>query len=134
VIPTLVDSNVLLDVLDEDETWQAWSESAVARCAQEGDLCLNPIIYAEVSVNFATIAEVELALPEEDFRVAPHSGRGRLSRRESLRFNTGEPVVCAPRPPDFFIGAHAAVLGMRLLTRDPRRYRTYFPTVGLIAP
>lgn len=132
--PTLVDSNVLLDVIDEDRIWQAWSEEAIERCAATGDLYVNPIIYAEVSVNFATMEEVELALPEGYF--------GRLAIPTEAAFLAGK-AYCQYRRaggqrtsalPDFFIGAHALVAGMRLLTRDPKRYRTYFPTVELIAP
>lgn len=131
---TLVDSNVLLDVFERDPTWGRWSADAVGRCRDEGELCINPIIYAEVAVGFETIEQVEEALPQDDYR--------RLALPWEAAFMAGK-VFVRYRPrggartcalPDFFIGAHAAVSQLRLLTRDPKRYRTYFPTVELIAP
>lgn len=131
---TLVDSNVLLDVLSEDPKWESWSAQALERCAGDGDLCINPIIYAEVSTDFARIEEVNLALPEDFLRRLPIpmeaaflAGKAYVNYRRQ-----GGTRTCAL--PDFFIGAHAAVGEMRLLTRDATRYRTYFPTVELIAP
>lgn len=131
---TLVDSNVLLDVLTDDPTWRDWSGDALADAAEAGPLYINPVIYAEVSVRFTTVEALEDALPLHDFR------------RESLpwaaAFLAGKAFVDYRRNqgtksttlPDFFIGAHAAVAELRLLTRDVGRYRTYFPTVALIAP
>jgi hypothetical protein len=130
----LVDSSVLLDVLTEDPRWYAWSAGAVTRCADEAALAINPIIYAEVSIRFARIEELEDALEPHLFERLPlpweaaflagkcfANYRRRGGRRES-------PL------PDFYIGAHAAISGLSLLTRDAARYRTYFPTLHLIAP
>jgi predicted nucleic acid-binding protein len=134
VDPVLVDSNVLLDVFTEDPTWGEWSRQALAGAADESDLVINPIIYAEVSVGFQRVEELEDCLPEE------------YVRRESLpweaAFLAGKCFLAYRRRgglgraplPDFYIGAHAAVRGLRLLTRDAVRYRTYFPSVILIAP
>ena len=111
---TLVDSNVILDVATDDPTWGAWSLETLARVADESDLAINPLIFAEVSAGFATIEELAEVIPPEAFR-----------RRGGRR---STPLA------DFYIGAHAAVGGLRLLTRDSRRYRTYFPGVPVIAP
>jgi predicted nucleic acid-binding protein len=131
---TLVDSNVLLDILTEDATWLDWSSEALAEAAEAGPLVINPVVYAEVSVRFTTIEAIEEALPSRDYR------------RESIpweaAFLAGKVFVDYRRNkgtrsttlPDFFIGAHAAVADLDLLTRDISRYRTYFPTLSLIAP
>ena len=133
-VATLVDSNVLLDVIRADPTWLSWSAEALAHAADEGRLVINSIIYAEVSATYATVEEVDAALTrplfirsEVPWPAAFLAGRCHVEyrRRGGTRIRT---------LPDFFIGAHAAVLGMRLLTRDPSRYRTYFPTIELIAP
>lgn len=131
---TLVDSNVLLDVLTEDEIWHGWSSDALAHAAEAGPLYINPIIYAEVSVRFSRIEDLEVALPHTDFRrlalpweSAFLAGRAFLDdrRNKETRSSTLR---------DFFIGAHAAVADLTLLTRDAGRYRTYFPSVDITAP
>jgi predicted nucleic acid-binding protein len=133
-VATLVDSNVLLDVARDDPVWAGWSEDALAWAADEGPLLINPIIYAEVSASYETVEEVDAALDgtvflraEVPWPAAFLAGRCHVTyrRRGGARIRT---------LPDFFIGAHAAVLGLRLLTRDAARYRSYFPTVELIAP
>jgi predicted nucleic acid-binding protein len=130
----LVDSNVLLDVLTEDPQWSSWSAESLARCANEGALAINPIVYAEVSIRFATIEELEAALTPHLFerRALPWEAAF-LAGKCFLRYRrrggrSGSPL------PDFYIGAHAAVEEMALLTRDSARYRTYFPNLRLIAP
>lgn len=131
---TLVDSNVLLDVITEDERWFEWSSCALAGAADGGPLFINPIIYAEVSVRFSRIEEVEEALPPSDY--------GRLAMSWESAFLAGKAFLDYRRNrgtqssvlPDFFVGAHAAVAGLRLLTRNATRYRTYFPTVQLTTP
>lgn len=131
---TLVDSNVILDIVTEDPVWLDWSASALERCADEGALFINPIIYSEVSIGFKTIEEVEDALPERTFRrlhlpleAAFLAGKSFLAYRKQGGYKT-TPL------PDFFIGAQAAVMGLALLTRDAGRYRTYFPAVRVISP
>lgn len=130
----LVDSDVLLDVLTEDSKWLAWSAEALSQAAERDVLVINPIIYAEVSVRFERIEELEEAFPPT------------LFRREALPWEAGflagkcfvayRRLGGSRRSPlsDFYIGAHAAVRAMTLLTRDPTRYRTYFPTLSMIAP
>ncbi len=131
---TLVDSNVLLDILTEDPVWEGWSTDALADAADSGPIYINPIVYSEVSIRFSTVEALEAALPPRDYRREPIpwpaaflAGKVFLDYRQ----NKGTKVTTLP---DFFIGAHAAVAGLDLLTRDVGRYRTYFPTVTLIAP
>lgn len=131
---TLVDSNVLLDVLTEDPRWGEWSATALEHCANNGALFINAIIYAEVSIGFATIEELEEALPPESFeRLHLPLEAAFLAGKAFLRYRHRKGLRTSPLP-DFFIGAHAAVAGLRLLTRDGRRYRTYFPSLELVAP
>ncbi len=131
---TLVDSNVLLDVITEDESWLEWSSSALARAADEGALFINPIIYGEVSVRFSRIEDVEEALPPSDYgRLAVPWESAFLAGKAFLDYRRNRGTRSSTLP-DFFIGAHAAVADLRLLTRDATRYRTSFPTVQLTSP
>ncbi len=130
----LVDSNVLLDVATNDPTWGDWSGRALQRTADESILVINPLVYAEVSVGFAAIEDLEAALPADLYRREdlPYEA-GFLAGKCFLRYRRGGGLKRSPLP-DFYIGAHAAVAGYRLLTRDAIRYRTYFPKLALIAP
>jgi len=131
---TLVDSNVILDVLTEDPRWDAWSAAALAQAANAGPVYINPIIYAEVSIGVATIEEMEEVLPAASFPRLPIPLEAAfLAGKAFLRYRKRKGTKTTPLP-DFFIGAHAAVAGLRLLTRDSRRYRTYFPSVQITAP
>lgn len=131
---TLVDSNVLLDVLTEDATWLEWSSDALAAAAERGPLFINPIIYAEVSIRFSRIEDVEEALPPGDFRRLRLPWEAAfLAGKAFLRYRQRGGTRTATLP-DFFIGAHAAVEGLALLTRDAARYRTYFPALRVTAP
>ncbi len=131
---TLVDSNVLLDIATEDRTWYEWSAEALARAADDGLLIINAIIYAEVSIGFATIEELDDALPPVVFgrEQLPYEAAF-LAGKAFLIYRRRGGVRSRPLP-DFYVGAHAAVSRYRVLTRDARRYRTYFPTVDLLAP
>ena len=132
--PTLVDSNVIFDVAESDPTWRAWSEAAIRQCLDEGLLVINPIIYAEVSVGYRTIEEVEAVLPAQLYRREPLPyDAAFLAGKSFLAYRRRGGRRTAPLP-DFYIGAHAAVSGYRVLTRDVQRFRTYFPTVALITP
>jgi predicted nucleic acid-binding protein len=130
----LVDSNVLLDVITNDPIWSSISAEALAHFGDAEDLAINPIIYAEVSVGFSSIELVEAALPSQQFT--------RLPLPWEAAFLAGKCVLAhkrrggnRPSPlPDFYIGAHAAVSGLSLLTRDVARYRTYFPQLKLLEP
>ena len=131
---TLIDSNVLLDLLTEDPRWFAWSSRAVEEAGDHGRLFLNPIVYAEVSVGFDRIEDLEQSLPTQFFERLPLPWEaGFLAGKCFLHYRRRGGEKTSPLP-DFYIGAHAAVAGLRLLTRDPRRYRTYFPRLELIAP
>lgn len=131
---TLVDSNVILDVLTEDARWVEWSASALEETANESILVINPLIYAEVSIRFERIEDLDEALPSSLFRrdALPWES-GFLAGKCFLRYRRGGGRRRAPLP-DFYIGAHAAIAGMRLLTRDAARYRSYFPTLSIVAP
>jgi predicted nucleic acid-binding protein len=130
----LVDSNVILDVVTGDPQWGDWSSSMLARCAEGGMLVINPIIYAEVSIGFERIEELDEVLPAGSFR--------RDALPWEAAFLAGKCFLVYRRRggsrrsplPDFYIGAHAAVMDLPLLTRDPRRYRTYFPHLRILAP
>jgi hypothetical protein len=130
----LVDANVLLDVLTDDPTWFAWSAARLDVCASGGELCINPIIYAEVSVGFERIEALDEALSPEAFTRLPLPWEaGFLAGKAFLNYRKARGARTSPLP-DFYIGAHAAIEGMTLLTRDAKRYRTYFPTLELISP
>ena len=131
---TLVDSNVILDVLTEDAEWGDWSAAMLADAARSGALAINPIIYAEVSIGFQRIEDLESAIPSSLFRrdALPFEAAF-LAGKAFLQYRRRGGGRATPLP-DFYIGAHAAVAGFRLLTRDPKRYQTYFPSVELIAP
>jgi len=134
VADVLVDSNVLLDVLTEDPRWCARSASVLARLVDDGELVVNPIVYAEVSIGFDRIEDLDNALPAEAFRREPLPWEAAfLAGKCFVRYRRAGGARRAPLP-DFYIGAHAAVRGMALVTRDARRYRTYFPRLELIVP
>jgi hypothetical protein len=132
--PVLVDSNVILDVAYEDPQWCAWSEAAIEQAANDTVLVINPIIYAEVTMGYAHVEHVEAVLPVDRFRreALPYEAAF-LAGKSFLTYRRRGGARTSPLP-DLYIGAHAAVRGYRLLTRDAARYRTYFPTVELIAP
>jgi hypothetical protein len=130
----LVDSNVILDIVTEDHRWFEWSSSELARLADDHALIINPIIYSEVSVGFARVEDLEAALPSEYFRREPLPwDAGFLAGKCFLRYRRAKGSRHSPLP-DFYIGAHAAVRGIPLLTRDAARYKTYFPQLILISP
>jgi hypothetical protein len=133
-VATLVDANVLLDVVTADPAWAVWSAAAMTRAAAQSRLITTPVVYAELSIGFAAMATLErflneagIVVVEPDRHALFQAGKAFLAYRRRGGERTG--VL-----PDFFIGAQAAAGGHVLLTRDPRRYRTYFPTVRLIAP
>ena len=130
----LVDSNVLLDILTEDSRWFEWSSNALTDAAEEATLVINPIIFAEVSIGFVRIEELEEALPASHYRRdgLPWEA-GFLAGKCFVAYRRRGGTRATPLP-DFYIGAHAAVAGMDLLTRDAARYKTYFPRLRLISP
>ena len=132
--PTLVDSDILLDVATDDPTWADWSSRALEAAANESPLAINALIYAEVSIGFERIEQLEQAIPSNTFRREPLPYEAAfLAGKAFLKYRRRGGQRTSPLP-DFYIGAHAAVSGFRILTRDPRRYGTYFPTVDIISP
>jgi len=130
----LVDSNVILDIVTEDKRWFHWSSEALASHAEIYPLAINPIIYAEVSIGFHRIEDVEEVLSPRHFRRYPLPWEAAfLAGKCFLEYRKKGGGKRSPLP-DFYIGAHAAVKGMALLTRDASRYRTYFPRLRVIAP
>jgi predicted nucleic acid-binding protein len=131
---TLVDTNILLDVFTDDPQWVDWSIHQLDVAALRGPLFINDIVYAELSVRFDAIEALDIVLDEAGlvFTATPRPALF-LAAKAFKRYRAaggGKSNVL----PDFFIGAHAAVSGLSLLTRDPKRYRTYFPKVDIIAP
>jgi predicted nucleic acid-binding protein len=134
VADILVDSNILLDVLTNDPHWFERSAATLARLGADHELVINPIVYAEVSVGFDRIEDLDAALPDEFFRreALPWEAAF-LAGKCFAKYRRAGGARRAPLP-DFYIGAHAAVRGMPLLTRDAGRYRTYFPKLELVVP
>jgi len=131
---TLVDSNVLLDVITEDPEWLDWSAAALARAADTSPLVINPIVYAEVAARFERIEDLEDALPRDYYERRPLPWEAAfLAGQCFVKYRRRGGSRRSPLP-DFYIGAHATVDGLTLLTRDARRYRTYFPALRIIAP
>jgi hypothetical protein len=133
-VAVLVDSNVLLDILTESPTWWSWSSAALLAAGNRAELVINPIIYAEGSVRFSSIQVFDAELAGASFIREPIPyAAAFLAGKAYLDYRRRGGVRTSPLP-DFFIGAHAAVARYELLTRDPSRYRTYFPSLRLIAP
>jgi predicted nucleic acid-binding protein len=130
----LVDSNVILDIVTEDKKWFLWSSQALANYAETYTLVINPIIYAEVSVGFDRIEDVEKVLPSAFFRRDPIPWEAAFLAAKCFLAYRRRRGKKSSTLPDFFIGAHAAVVGIPLLTRDIARYRTYFPKLKIITP
>jgi predicted nucleic acid-binding protein len=130
----LVDSNVLLDIMTEDPQWFAWSAKALATAAETFRLVINPIVYAEVSIRYSRIEDLNDALQSTLVaREAIPYEAAFLAGKAFLVYRKHSGTRRSPLP-DFFIGAHASIAGYSLLTRDAGRYRTYFPKLSLIAP
>jgi predicted nucleic acid-binding protein len=130
----LVDTNVLIDVAVDDPKWGDWSAEHLARARESESLALNAIVYAELSVHFDSAEQLESVLAPFKFeRLHLPWEAAFVAAKAFKRYRARGGNKVAPLP-DFFIGAHAAVAGLTLLTRDPRRYREYFPAVRLISP
>jgi predicted nucleic acid-binding protein len=132
--PVLVDSNVILDVTQADSQWADWSSDAIESAGSDARLVINPVIYAEVSVGYDNIEDLDAALSPASYRRDPLPFEAAfLAGKAFLAYQRRGGRKWTPLP-DFYIGAHAAIAGFRILTRDPKRYRAYFPTVDLICP
>ncbi len=132
--PVLVDSNVILDIATQDPRWAAWSERVLAQEADRALLIINPLIYAEVSVGFERIETLNEILSPQSFKREKLPWEAAfLAGKCFLQYRRKGGQKSSPLP-DFYIGAHAAVQDYRLMTRDARRYRSYFPRLQLISP
>jgi len=130
----LVDSNILLDVFLDDPQWATWAEEQLSAYSSSQHLYINPIIYAETSVGFSRIEDFEQTLQDGGFILLPLPREALfLAGKVFLQYRKRQGTKRSPLP-DFFIGAHAAVDGLTLLTRDQRRYRTYFPSLTIASP
>lgn len=130
----LVDTNVILDVVEDDPQWAQWSQEQLDRAALNDTLCINAVIYAELSIAYATIEQLEAMLARAQFELEPFPREALfLAGKAFLRYRRSRGAKAGVLP-DFFIGAHAAVTGVPLLTRDTGRYKTYFPKLALISP
>ena len=130
----LVDSNIVLDILTADREWHSWSAETLASAARSGPTFINPIVFSEIAVGFGDLAELDERLPATVLRRAPlpYSAAFLAAKaHQAYRRRGGTRVATLP---DFYIGAHAVVEGLTLITRDPRRYRTAYPGVRLITP
>ena len=130
----MVDTNVLVDVLQDDPQWAEWSIGQLRAQAQLHELVINPVVYAELSLSFASLESLDrvvatLALTLRELPRAALFLAGKAYLQYRRRGGSKGQVL-----PDFFIGAHAAVEGWPLLTRDARRFRTYFPSLEVVAP
>lgn len=130
----LVDSNVLIDVLHNDPVWSEWSGTQLARVMREGKVAINPVIYAEVSAYYQTAREADSALNAAMFSRLPLPWEAAFLAGQAFREYRLRGGGKTNTLPDFFIGAHAQVGNLSLLTRDVRRYQSYFPEVRLITP
>jgi predicted nucleic acid-binding protein len=130
---TLVDSNVLLDLFTADPRWLEWSETQIADAIDRGPTLINPIVYAEISISFERIEELEQTLPKEIEREPLPWEAAFLAGKCFVEYRRRGGERRSPLP-DFYVGAHAAVSGRALLTRDPSRYRSLFPRLALISP
>lgn len=129
----LVDSNVLLDLFTDDPIWVGWSEARLAEAFDSGPVLINPIIYAEISIAFERIELLEAALPPQLRREDLPWEAAFLAGKCFVDYRRRGGAKRSPMP-DFYIGAHAAVTGRALLTRDARRYQRLLPTLTLIRP
>jgi predicted nucleic acid-binding protein len=130
----LVDTNVLLDVLEEDSQWATWSQDRLEVAGATDTLAINPIIYSELSMAFARIEELEAVIEDATLTVEAIPREALfLAGKAFLRYRRSRGTKRSVLP-DFYIGAHAAVMQWPILTRDVGRYKTYYPTVSLITP
>lgn len=133
-MPILIDSNIFLDIFTKDKIWFSWSSNTLAKYADIELLYINPIIYSEISVGFSNIEDLEKALPA-DYILRdnlPYEAAF-LTGKCFLKYRKAGGVKNSPLP-DFYIGAHAAVRGWKIMTRDKGRYKSYFPTIEVISP
>ncbi len=130
----LVDTNILLDILDDSSQWAPWSQEQFARARLLGAVCVNEIVYAELAARFAQRTDVDNFLDDATISLSHISRDALFLAAQAFRLYRRQGGPRNSILPDFFIGAHAAAEGHVILTRDTRRYDAYFPDVELIAP
>ena len=130
----LVDTNVLIDVTTVDPTWFEWSRRELNAAAARDELSINVVVYAELSIRYDSVDQVDRVIENLGVILEPIPPAALFSAGKALQRYRAAGGVRTGVLPDFFVGAHAEVIGAQLLTRDTRRYRTYFPGVRLIAP
>ncbi len=130
----LIDTNVLLDIVTDDPAWGDWSQQQLSAAALSDRLAINPMVYAEFSSRFTRIEDIDALLESVDIVVAEMPRSALFLAGQVFKTYRGRGGPRTSVLPDFFIGAHATVVGAPLLTRDPRRYRSYFPTIELVTP
>ncbi len=130
----LVDSNIILDIFIDDPIWADWSEAALSEYSIHAPLYINPVIYTEISIGFNKIEELEAAILNSGLKMLEIPKEALfLAGKAFHKYRRHQGIRKSPLP-DFFIGAQAAVLDLELITRDIKRYKTYFPTVKIISP
>jgi predicted nucleic acid-binding protein len=130
----LVDSNIILDVFLNDLKWAGWSESRLEEYSDQSVLYINPIIYSEISIGFKLIEDLESAISKAGFHMQEIPKEALfLAGKAYVKYKRRGGIKRTPLP-DLFIGAHAAVMNLDLLTRDISRYQSYYPTLKLISP
>ena len=129
-----VDTNVLVDLLNDDPVWAQWSRRELANAKAQHELAISPVVYAELSVGYTHIEDVDLMLDTAGIVIMPIPRAALFLAGKAFRQYRAAGGIRTGVLPDFFIGAHALITDAPLVTRDPRRYRTYFPGLALIAP
>jgi predicted nucleic acid-binding protein len=130
----LVDANVLIDVAMDDPVWADWSEEQLDGSALQDKLAINDVVYAELSVRYARVTELDAMLRQFDIDLAPTPREALFIAAKAYQRYRAAGGIRTGALPDFFIGAHTLVAGVSLITRDAARYRTYFPGIRLITP
>lgn len=130
----LVDTNILLDIATRDPEWSAWSEAALSECAEQSTLVINPIVYAELSIGFSTIEALDAALPRGLYHREPLPYEAGFLAGKAFLMYRRRGGARNTTLPDFYIGAHAAIANLAVLTRDEARFETYFPKLEILSP
>lgn len=131
---TLIDSNIFLDLITNDLDWAEWSAGQLAAAMSDGAVLINDVIYAEISIRYDEVAKLDAMLSDFGATLVSTPRQALFDAGKAFRRYRASGGLRRSVLPDFFIGAHAAAANLPLLTRDARRYRTYFPTVELITP
>ena len=131
---TLIDANILIDLFDDDSEWQGWSDAMLKTCRDRGPVVINPIVFAEVASGFDSLELMDTILPKSYLLREPLPWGAAFLAGQAFRAYRRRGGDRRSPLPDFYIGAHAAVAGYSLLTRDPRRYRYYFPKLRIVSP